>query len=279
MISLISLLKEVYGGAPKAIIMTGGAGVGKSTFLNTIEPHLTSDVKIFNPDTFNPDDDPTKPNITKNSKIIRTQAIPNAIKAHQSFIYDTTGQNFQETLNVVQAAQAEGYKVMIITLYASPIVSFLRNFSRERKLPKNVILDNWAKVYKNIDNFSKIPNIEFLLVQTEMSGKEANLVSSFERAFKENALDEYFKEILSKDPDKFRSSFRKPESDIESAEDLPDPEVLKAKEEKKKQSEDRFKAAVDHLKEQFKEVEKYLKILKPMNYKEAIGQVKNFVKP
>jgi predicted kinase len=279
MISLISLLKEVYGGAPKAIIMTGGAGVGKSTFLNAIEPHLTSDVKIFNPDTFNPEDDPKKPNISKNSRIIRTQAIPQAIDAHQSFIYDTTGQNFQETLNVVQAAQAEGYKVMIITLYASPIVSFLRNFSRERKLPKNVVLDNWAKVYKNIEDFSQIPNIEFLLVQTEMSGKEANAVSAFERAFKENALDEYFKEILSKDPDKFRSSFRKPESDIESAEDLPDPETLKAKAEKQKKSEDQFKAAIDHLKEQFKEVEKYLKILKPKNYKEAIGEVKNFVKP
>jgi predicted kinase len=279
MISLISLLKEVYGGAPKAIIMTGGAGVGKSTFLNAIEPHLTSDVKIFNPDTFNPEDDPKKPNISKNSRIIRTQAIPQAIDAHQSFIYDTTGQNFQETLNVVQAAQAEGYKVMIITLYASPIVSFLRNFSRERKLPKNVVLDNWAKVYKNIEDFSQIPNIEFLLVQTEMTGKETNAVSAFERAFKENALDEYFKEILSKDPDRFRSSFRKPESDIESAEDLPDPETLKAKAEKQKKSEDQFKAAIDHLKEQFKEVEKYLKILKPKNYKEAIGEVKNFVKP
>jgi deoxyadenosine/deoxycytidine kinase len=279
MISLISLLKEVYGGAPKAIIMTGGAGVGKSTFLNAIEPHLTSDVKIFNPDTFNPEDDPNKPNITKNSKIIRTQAIPDAIKAHQSFIYDTTGQNYQETLNIVQAAQAEGYKVMIITLYASPIVSFLRNFSRDRKVEKSGVLNSWAQVYKNIEDFSKIPNIEYLLVQSPLSGEEANAVSAFERAFKGNELDEYFKEILAKDPDKFRSSFRKPESDVKSAEDLPDPEALKQQAEKKKQSEDRFKKAVDKIKEQFKEVEKYLKVLKPLNYKEAIGQVKNFVKP
>jgi predicted kinase len=279
MISLISLLKEVYGGAPKAIIMTGGAGVGKSTFLNAIEPHLTSDVKIFNPDTFNPDDDPNKPNIAKNSKLIRTQAIPQAIDAHQSFVYDTTGQNFEETLSVVQQAQAEGYKVMIITLYGSPIVSFLRNFSRDRKLPKNVVLDNWAKVYRNIDNFSKIPNIEYLLVQTEMSPKEANAVSAFERAYKGNELEEYFKDILQKDPEKFKSTFRKPESNIEKAEDLPDPEELKAKAEKQKQSEDKFKNTIDNLKDQFKEVEKYLKVLKPMNYKEAIGSVKNFTKP
>ena len=279
MISLVSLLKEVYGGAPKAIIMTGGAGVGKSTFLNAIEPHLTADVKIFNPDTFNPDDDPKKPNIVKNNKLIRTQAIPKAIQAHQSFIYDTTGQNYQETLNVVQAAQAEGYKVMIITLYSSPIVSFLRNFSRDRSLPRYAVLDNWAKVYKNVEDFSKIPNIEYLLVQSPLSKEEVNAVSAFERAFKGNELDEYFKELLQKDPDKFKSSFRKPESNIEKAEDLPDAETLKAKEEKKKASEDKFKGAIDNIKDQFKEVEKYLKVLKPVNYKEAIGQVKNFVKP
>jgi hypothetical protein len=279
MISLVSLLKEVYGNSPKAIIMTGGAGVGKSTFLNAIEPHLTSDVKIFNPDTFNPEDDPNKPNISKNSKIIRTQAIPQAISNKQSFIYDTTGQNFQETLNIIQLAQAANYKVMIITLYASPIISFLRNFNRERKLPKNVVLDNWAKVYKNIDNFSKVPNVEFLLVQTEMSPKEKKNVNEFERAYKANDLKEYFKQIMGQDPNRFTSTFRKNPSDINSAEDLPSPEELKAKEEKKKESEKRFSDAIKNLKDQFKEVEKYLKILKPVNYKESIGAVKNFVKP
>jgi len=256
MVSLISLLKEVYGGSPKAIIITGRTDINKSMFLNTIEPHVTSDVKIINQDD-----------------------ISQTIDAKRSFIYDTTGQSFKGTLGLVQAAQASGYKVMIITLYTSPIVSFLRNFSRGPKLSKNVILDDWAKVYKNIEDFSNIPNVEFLLVQSEMDKNEVNAVSAFERAFKGNELDEYFKEILQKDPDKFKSSFKKPESKIKSSEDLPDPEMLKVKEEKKKQSEDKFKAATDHLKDQLKEVEKYLKVLKPLNYKESIGHVKNFVKP
>jgi predicted kinase len=279
MISLLSILNEIYNNSPKAIIMTGAGGIGKSTFLNTIEPHLTSDIKIFNPDTFNPEDDPNKPNIVKNTKIIRTQAIPQAIASKQSFVYDTTGQNFPETAKVIQDAQAAGYKVMVITLYGSPIVNFLRNFSRDRKLPKNVVLDNWAKVYKNIDSFSKIPNIEYVLVQTEMSPKEQKNVNEFERAYKSNDLEEYFKQIISQDPERFRSSFSKSPSDVKTADDLPDPEVLKAQEEKKKESEKRFSDAIKNLKDQFKEVEKYLKILKPINFKEAIGQVKNFVKP
>jgi predicted kinase len=279
MISLLSILNEIYNNSPKAIIMTGAGGIGKSTFLNTIEPHLTSDIKIFNPDTFNPEDDPNKPNIVKNTKIIRTQAIPQAIASKQSFVYDTTGQNFPETAKVIQDAQAANYKVMVITLYGSPIVNFLRNFSRDRKLPKNVVLDNWAKVYKNIDSFSKIPNIEYVLVQTEMSPKEQKNVNEFERAYKSNDLEEYFKQIISQDPERFRSSFSKSPSDVKTADDLPDPEVLKAQEEKKKESEKRFSDAIKNLKDQFKEVEKYLKILKPINFKEAIGQVKNFVKP
>ena len=279
MISLLSILNEIYGNSPKAIIITGARGIGKSTFLNTISPHLTSDVKIFNPDTFNPEDDPNKPNITKNTKIIRTQAIPQAIASKQSFVYDTTGQNFAETAKVIQDAQAAGYKVMIITLYGSPIVNFLRNFNRDRKLPKNVVLDNWAKVYKNIDSFSKILNVEYVLVQTEMSPRENKNVAEFERAYKSNNLEEYFKQIINQDPERFRSSFSKKPSEIEDANDLPDPEVLKAKEEKKKEAEKRFSDAIKNLKDQFKEVEKYLKILKPINYKKAIGQVKNFVKP
>jgi deoxyadenosine/deoxycytidine kinase len=280
MISLRSLLLEVYGG-PKAIILAGGAGVGKSTFTNTLTPFLPSNFKVFNPDTFNPNDDPKAPKVSANSNAIRTKEIPKAIQAHQSFIYDTTGQNYQETLNVVQAAQAEGYKVMIITLYASPIVTFLRNFSRDRKVEKNGVLNSWANVYKNVEDYSKIPNVEYLLVQSPLSQKEVNDVSAFERAFKGNELDEYFKDIISKDPEKFQSSNKKPkpESDIQSAEDLPDPETLKAREEKKKASEKRFSDTIKYVKDQFKEVEKYLKVLKPLNYKEAIGQVKNFVKP
>jgi hypothetical protein len=84
---------------------------------------------------------------------------------------------------------------------------------------------------------------------------------------------------MGQDPNRFTSTFRKNPSDINSAEDLPSPEELKAKEEKKKESEKRFSDAIKNLKDQFKEVEKYLKILKPVNYKESIGAVKNFVKP
>ena len=279
MISLRSLLLEVYGG-PKAIILAGGAGVGKSTFTNTLTPFLPSNFKIFNPDTHNPDDDPNRPNIAKNSADIRKNAIPDAIKNKQSFVYDTTGQNFKETVKIIQEAQQAGFKVMMIMLYASPIVSFLRNFSRDRTLPKDAVLNNWAKVYGLIDNYKKIPNLDFALVQTELKPNEKQDVAEFNQAYSENELEEYFKHLIQTDPTKYYSSFRKPKpSDIETADDLPDPEEVKAKEERKKESEKRFSDAIKNLKDQFKQVEKYLKIIKPMDYKQAVGTVKTFTKP
>ena len=78
----------------------------------------------------------------KNNISIRTKAIPETINNKQNFIYDTTGQNFKEIADIVSKAQQNGYKVMIITLYGSPIVSFLRNFNRSRKLPKEVVLNS-----------------------------------------------------------------------------------------------------------------------------------------
>jgi len=250
------------------------------TLINDLTRNIPSDFIVFNPDTFNPEDDPDRPNISKNNITIRTKAIPEAINNKQNFIYDTTGQNFKETADIVSKAQQNGYKVMIITLYGSPIVSFLRNFNRSRKLPKDVVLNNWAKVYNQISSYGKIPGIEYLVVQTELTPEETASVNKFENVLKSGELEDYFKQLIQKDPEKYRSSFRKPQpSDIKTSKDLPDPETLKAKEEKKKAAEKKFSDAIKNIKDQFKTVEKFLKIIKPLNYREAIGAVKTFAKP
>ena len=95
------------------MLFRSAAGIGKTSLSNAIEPHIPSNFKIFNPDTFNPEDDPERPNIAKNSKIIRTKAIPQAINNKESFVYDTTGQNFDETFNIIKSAQDNGYKVYL----------------------------------------------------------------------------------------------------------------------------------------------------------------------
>ena len=84
MINLQSLLLEVFGAQPKAIILSGAAGIGKSTLINDLTRNIPSDFIVFNPDTFNPEDDPDRPNISKNNITIRTKAIPEAINNKQN---------------------------------------------------------------------------------------------------------------------------------------------------------------------------------------------------
>lgn len=256
MISLVSILKEVYNLTPKAIIITGDRGIEKTTFFNIVEPHIPS-----------------------GTKIIRNQEVPQTINSKQSFIYDTTKQSFEDIVKTIQEAQNAGYQIMVVTLYGSPIVDFLKNFDKNKKLSKNIVLNNWARIYKDIDSFSKIPNTEYLLVQTEMSPDERKKVAEFERAYKSNDLEEYFKQTISQDSGSFKSSINKKPSDIKSAEDLPDPEVLKTKKDIKEKKEKKFSDIIKDLKDQFKQVEKFLKILKPVSYKEAIGKIKDFTKP
>lgn len=277
MVSFKSLLNEIYGG-PKAIIVTGASGVGKSTLItNVIKTNVPSNFIEFNPDTYNPKDDPKAPKVLANAKAIKEKGIPQAIANKQSFIYDTTGYKFDVTANLVQQLQQSGYQVMMVMLYASPIVTFLRNFNRERKIQKAVVLENWAKVYRLIDAYNKIPNLEFVLVQSSIKPEEKKATIRFQQALDQNELSEYFKELMGSDPDKFRSSFSKPT--IDGAEDLPDSKEVKKKEQAKKALEDRWDAVMKDLKDQFKEVEKYLKIVKPMDFESVAGAVKTFAKP
>ena len=52
MVKLIQLLREVTN-SPKAIIMAGGAGSGKTTFTNNIKSDLKkNNWNIFNPDNY-----------------------------------------------------------------------------------------------------------------------------------------------------------------------------------------------------------------------------------
>ena len=61
---------------------------------------------------------------------------------------------------------------MMIMVYAHPIVSFLRNFKRERKVPAAGVLGTWANVYNLLDEYKKIFGDRFILVHTPAGPEE-----------------------------------------------------------------------------------------------------------
>ena len=259
MIKLLDLLKEAKGSG-KAIIMGGSAGAGKSTFVNQIRPDLKkAGWEELNADKYIEDkDSPMYKNLTKASMKIDKEDLPNAINANNNFLYDTTATN----VNKIKDIKDIGYDIMMVMVYTHPIVSFLRNFSRERKIPTVGVLTSWNNVYKTIEEYKKMFGNQFYLVQTDVSPEEQKAIEEFDAAFKSGELKDYFSSLLSSG--KYASSFKKDPTKVKTPE-----EIAKSKAQVENQ--------IDLLNSQFKTIEKQVAQYKTADMSEAVSAAKSFI--
>ena len=260
MIKLLDLLMEAQGGK-KAIVMAGGAGAGKSFFVRQIRSDLQKQGWTeLNADKYVEDkDSPMYNNLAKASSQIDKVDLPNTIKSGKNFLYDTTATNVDR----ISGIKESGYDVMMVMIYTNPIVSFLRNFKRERKVPTVGVLSSWNNIYKNIDIYKKMFGNNFYLVPTELSVEEQKMVDEFEKAHKSNKLKEFFEDILSSG--QFKSSFRKDPTKQKTPE-----EIAKSKELVNKQ--------IDILSGQFDTIEKQVEQLKTADMSQVVSKAKLFIK-
>lgn len=259
MIKLLDLLLEVNG-QKKAIVMAGGAGAGKSYFVRQIRPELNKAGWVeLNADKYVEDKEgPMYNNLARASNQIDKVDLPQTIKSGKNFIYDTTATNVER----ISGIKESGYNVMMIMIYTNPIVSFLRNFKRERKVPTVGVLSSWNNIYKNIDTYKKMFGDNFYLVQTEMSPEESKMVDEFQKAYKSGKLKEFFENLLSSG--QFKSTFRKDPTKQKSPEEL-----AKSKELVDKQ--------IDILSSQFDTIEKQVDELGSEDMQSVIGKAKSFI--
>ena len=97
-------------GRPKALIMAGGAGAGKSYILSKVN---TRDITQYNPDKYV--EDPNSPmynNLGAASPMVRKDVLA-AVDAKESFIWDTTGRDIE----TIRQIQEEGYDVFVVMVY------------------------------------------------------------------------------------------------------------------------------------------------------------------
>jgi predicted kinase len=212
MISLIQLLNEDTG-KPKAIIMAGGASVGKSTFLNSYKQELKG-FENLNADKYVEDkSSPLYNNVMGSSSKIKNEDLPNAIRNKSNLIYDTTASNIKTLIPTLQLLLENGYDIMMVMVYAHPMVSFLRNYKRERKVPAVGILGTWVNVYNLIEDYRRIFKNNFILVNNDpITEEEKREVKNFQTALETNNLQKYFDNLLSDDT--FKSTFRKDDSTV-----------------------------------------------------------------
>jgi len=207
MIKLSDIILE-GSSSPKAVIMAGGAGSGKTYLLNQLG---LDSLTQFNPDKYV--EDPDHPYYNKLGPAAN-QTSKDAMAAAQqktSFVWDTTasGEGFQKNLDEILSL---GYEVYMVMVYAHPMISYVSNFmARERNIPGDAVFSTWRNVYTKIEDFNKQLKGRLSIFVSDRGGKYKSEVEGFDTAAK-NGLSGV-KDYLQKFNDKNGvggSSFFKP---------------------------------------------------------------------
>jgi hypothetical protein len=140
-----------------------------------------------------------------------------------------------------------GYDVMMLMVYAHPIVSFLRNFKRERKVPLIGIIGTWVKVYNLIEDYKKMFGDNFILVTSSPSStEEKDQIESFQTAQNQGKLKEYFDELMA--TGEYQSSFRKDDSELS-------PEELEKREKQRDKTDQAVEKSIEELSQSFDRIQ------------------------
>ena len=276
MIKLLELLKEVMAPKDKMIIMAGAAGSGKSTLISKIKS-ATPGFEIINPDKYVEDkDSPMYNNLMQSSMQVDDKDVPDALANHKSFIWDTTASNANKLFGGLYKRkevpgllnQHPDYDVMMIMVYAHPIVSFLRNFKRERRVPRIGVISTWNSVYGNIDTYKSKLGDNFIMYQAP-DDEYQNEINDFNEAVKQGKLYDWLEELTSKDPDQFRSTLgnKPPEPTT--------PEEQAKKDKAKEKSTEIYKQQVEQLERDFTNINDKIKN-SVLSEQDIVSKVKNF---
>jgi len=276
MIKLLELLKEVMAPKDKMIIMAGAAGSGKSTLISKIES-ATPGFEIINPDKYVEDkDSPMYNNLMQSSMQVDDKDVPDALANHKSFIWDTTASNANKLFGGLYKRkevpgllnQHPDYDVMMIMVYAHPIVSFLRNFKRERRVPRIGVISTWNSVYGNIDTYKSKLGDNFIMYQAPDDEYQTE-INEFNEAVKQGRLYDWLEELTSKDPDQFKSTLgnKPPEPTT--------PEEQAKKDKAKEKSTEIYKQQVEQLEREFTNINNKIKN-SVLSEQDIVSKVKNF---
>jgi len=218
MIKLLDLILEQDQTKPKAVVMAGGAGAGKSFLIDKLG--LIS-LPMFNPDKYV--EDPNHPyhnNLAAASGQV-DKDVEAAAETGKSFVWDTTASNPSKVKNLLD----KGYDVFMVMVYTHPMVSFISNFSRQRRVPKAAVFSTWRNVYQLIGQYKEMLGDNFALFVNTRQDKFGKEIEEFNKAAEqgEKGVADYLEKYMETHGGKeaFGSTFR---SDYE----LPSEEAVQA---------------------------------------------------
>lgn len=187
---------------PKAVIMAGGGGAGKSFILDKLG---LSGLNVYNPDKYVEKQGQT---LAAASSIVNKE-VEKAVQDRESFIWDTTGGNPGKVQEIVEA----GYDVAMVMVYTHPIISFIANFDRqERSLPISAVLSTWRNTYSLIDTYQNMLGDQFYLIPNLRGDKYQREIEQFNKAARAGSegIEDFLGNLKQEDPDRYKSTFSKP---------------------------------------------------------------------
>ena len=203
MIKLLNLITEQTG-RPKAVIMAGGAGAGKSFLLNQLQ---LGSLPLINPDKYIEDPDhPAYNNLGAGARQADKEA-EELGEQGTSFVWDTTASNPKKIQGIIDS----GYDVYMIMVYTHPMISYISNFSRSRNVPSVAVFSTWRNVYQLIEQYNKMLKGNLSIFINTREGKFDKEVEAFNTAAKNGAqgIKDYL-ERYNEENDIVGSTFFKP---------------------------------------------------------------------
>lgn len=179
MIKLADLILEARN-KPKAVIMAGGAGSGKTYLLNQLS---LDSLEQFNPDKYVEDPDHPYYNNLGAASVQVNKDVAAAADEKTSFVWDTTASGVQFDKNLDKLLNL-GYDVYMVMVYTHPMISYISNFSRGRNIPAASVFTTWRNAYQKIEDFNKKLKGNFSIHVNDRGGQYKEEIEKFDLAAK-----------------------------------------------------------------------------------------------
>jgi adenylate kinase family enzyme len=170
MISLVTLLKEVSS-SPKAIILAGAPGAGKSSIIGNlisdtgiktlnIDDHFIKNLKDLEVSLdlkkSGPEDRSKAAKAMQAAQKTYQDELNQEIQQNNHIVIDGTAASYKKTEELKNTLENAGYEVLMVYVYSSLEKSLRKNEDRferskgkDRSLMPGIVMQTWANVTKN----------------------------------------------------------------------------------------------------------------------------------
>jgi len=190
---------------PKLVVMAGGAGTGKSYLINQLD---LGSLPLVNPDKYV--EDPNSPAYNKLSPgvALANKEAEAMAEDKTSFVWDTTASNPKK----IDLFLNKGYDVYMVMVYSHPVIAYISNAKRQRRVPSSAVFSTWRNVYKLIENYNNKLKGNLSIFINDRGGEFSEYVQEFNTAAKNGAagISDYLERLNDKLNLEVGSTFRDP---------------------------------------------------------------------